>query len=120
MTAKNTYPARMTMALSILAGVAVSSEAAAQAGVTTFQAIDSDHVFVQGNDGKLWFEHDFTGTVPPPRTEVDANTNFYDPFGALNSNQVYVLGSDSKLWFEYNFTGTVPPPRIEVDANVAY
>jgi len=120
MTAKTNIPLRMAMALSILASVVVSSDAAAQPRVKTFQALDSNHVFVHGNDGILWFEHDFTGTVPPPRTKIDANTDFYDPFGAVDSNHAYVLWSDSKLWFEHDFTGALPPPRTEVDANVAY
>ena len=103
---------RVAVVLSgLLAVLATRSEAQAQA----FVPVDDRHVYVRGSDANLWFEHDFTGSVPPPRTQVDDNVASFQP---LSTTQIYVQGQDFKLWYEHDFTGAVPPTRTPVDFNV--
>ena len=89
---------------------------------SSFQALDTNTVYVLGEDGNLWLEHggnDEWGQVPPPRERVDGNVR---AFQALDANNVYVLGSNGNLWLEHSVNGKfgqVPPPRDHVDGNVA-
>jgi hypothetical protein len=83
--------------------------------------------FVLGQDGNLWFEHDFGNGVPPPRDQVDGNVHIY---GNLGSTEVFVLGENGNLWQTLApFGPPVPLPpcrganegcRNLVDANVKF
>jgi hypothetical protein len=84
--------------------------------VAAFDAIDSNTIYVLGQDGKLWLEHGPFGSVPPPRQQVDGNVA---AFAAIDANTIYVLGSNGALWLEHGPFGSVPPPREQVDGNVA-
>jgi hypothetical protein len=81
----------------------------------SFQALDSQNVFVLGSDHKLWFEHAPFGAVPPARQEVDGAVQ---TFQAEDSSDVFVLGTDNNLWLEFGPFGSVPPSRQKVDASV--
>ena len=82
---------------------------------TPFQALDQNTIFVLGSDNNLWLEFAPFGTVPPKRTQIDANV---DTFQALDQNTVLVQGTDGNLWLEISPFGTVPPYRTQVDGSV--
>jgi hypothetical protein len=72
-----------------------------------------------GTDRKLWLEQSVNGlfgAVPPPRQQVDANVEDFQP---LDGETIYVLGTDGKLWLEHAPFNNIPPKREQVDGNVA-
>jgi len=74
--------------------------------VSSFQAIDSNTVFVLDPQNNLWlYSGPFGG--PPTRVPVDGNVG---QFQAVTSREVYVLGLDGKLWLEFAPFGAVPLP----------
>ena len=80
---------------------------------STFQQVDSQHVFVMTTDQNLWFEQAPFGAAN--RQIVDGTTL---SFQAIGVNDVFVLGVDRKLWFEHAPWGHAPPARQQVDGNV--
>jgi hypothetical protein len=95
---------------------AYASRSQIDGNVRSFQALDQQHAFVLGSDGRLWAENGPWGTVPPSRSPVDANVV---AFQALDGQHAYVLGTDGRLWEEYGPWGSVPPSRSLVDAGVS-
>jgi hypothetical protein len=85
----------------------------------SFQALDTQDVFVLGTDGKLWWERAPFGSAPPARSQIDATVR---TFQAINASNVFVLGNDGNLWYEVPSVffgwGPVPPPREQVDGAV--
>lgn len=84
--------------------------------VAAFDALDTNTIYVLGQDRTLWLEHGPFNSVPPLRQQVDGNVAAFD---ALDANTIYVLGRDGTLWLEHGPFGSVPPPRQQVDGNVA-
>lgn len=83
----------------------------------TFQALNTQPIFVLGSNGNLWLEPGPYGKLPPPgRQQVDGNVG---TFQAVDANHIFVLGANGNLWFEQAPFDKVPPPgRQQVDANV--
>ncbi len=79
---------------------------------TGFQAINSGEIYVLGTDNNLWLEHAPFNSIPPSRTQVDANV---ETFQAVDLGTVFVLGTDGNLWYETSPFG--PNNSLQVDGN---
>jgi hypothetical protein len=93
--------------------------------VAQFQAVDSQTVYVLGEDNNLWFLPGPFGIPNPSRARVDGDVFAFqvmDPQFALTPG-VYVLGNDFNLWFTPGpFVPNRPipnPMRGQVDGSVA-
>jgi hypothetical protein len=78
--------------------------------------VNSNYIFVLGNDGNLWLDTGPFGTVPPSRQHVDTNVRSIGALGVYAF--LWVLGTDGNLWLELSPFGTVPPQRVLIDSNV--
>src|SRR5258708_3696446 len=67
--------------------------------VAAFRVIDFSYVLVLDTDGNLWREF-VSGTVPPPRVQVDANVVAVEPLADSNDPNLFVLDRDGNLWRE--------------------
>jgi hypothetical protein len=105
----------LTGVMGPLTAHAYASRSQIDGNVRSFQALDQQHAFVLGSDGRLWAENGPWGSVPPSRSPVDANVV---AFQALDGQHAYVLGTDARLWDEKGPWGSVPPSRSPVDAGV--
>jgi len=71
----------------------------------------NEQIFVLGSDHNLWLEQPPYGwQIPPQRTLVDGNVDFFAAFQAISANEVFVCGSDGNLWLEQGGFGQVPLP----------
>jgi hypothetical protein len=91
--------------------------------VAQFQAMDSQTVYVLGQDGRLWLTPGY-GSINP-RAQIDSDVRAFqavDP-GSTYVPGVYVLGADNNLWFTpgpFHPKSPLPNPnRGQVDGNVA-
>ncbi len=90
------------------------------ANAVAFHAIDNDHVYVLGSDGKLWLEQGPWGHVPPTRQLVDQNVSQQ---GDVSTSPPPPPPSDvtvtsSEIVFNHHMNLTPPDGVIEGPVNV--
>jgi len=109
----------LTGVMTPLTAHAYSTRSQIDGNVRSFQALDGQHAFVLGSDGRLWAENGPWGSVPPSRSLVETGVKSFRGLSTLDGHRyVFLVRTDLTLWCEEVRPSHPGASPAAVDGNV--